>query len=77
MDELHGPGGFTPRKEAPGTHRTGSWLGRRVDTEAVKKVCFLLLTGIEPKFLGCTARSLNTGISRTQITNYKLLSSKT
>jgi hypothetical protein len=31
------PGRFTPRERAPGTHRTGGWVGPRIGLDAVAK----------------------------------------
>jgi hypothetical protein len=57
--QRHASAALYPGERTPGTHCTGVWVGPRVglDTEAREKI-ISPLPGIEPRFLGRTARIL-------------------
>jgi hypothetical protein len=58
---------FYPKEETQkrlyGSHRVGGWMGQRVSLDALEKERDLSCTGIEPGFLGRTARSVVTVVT--------------
>jgi hypothetical protein len=45
--ELHAPAALLSRKDPPGTHWIGSWVGPRVGLNDIGKCKFLTLPGLE------------------------------
>jgi hypothetical protein len=48
---------FTPGEKWPGTHWIGGWVGPRAGLDDVEKIKFLIIPGLELRFLGRLARS--------------------
>jgi hypothetical protein len=55
--QLQAPAALPPRKELPGTHWIGGWVGSRVGLDDVEKRKILTLPGFELRPLGLPARS--------------------
>jgi hypothetical protein len=51
------PGRFTPGERVPGTHWVGGWVDPRTGLDDVEKRKFLILPGLELRFLGRPFRS--------------------